>query len=55
MSLWRPAGMLIAYSMGRPEMARLITSCEDLLGAFEDVVGLSETYPLVAAGAVFVV
>ena len=27
----------------------------DLLGAFEDVVGLSETYPLVPGGAVFVV
>ena len=25
----------------------------DLLGAFEDVVGLSETYPLVAGGLVF--
>jgi hypothetical protein len=27
----------------------------DLLGAFEDVVGLSETYPLMTGVAVFVV
>jgi hypothetical protein len=43
--------LLDAQPADRPADHQLL----DLLGAFEDVVGLSWTYPLVAIGAFFVV